>query len=150
MHFVTRLVLLTPLLLCASAGKNVSLNWDVAWLPDQNPDGLAQRRVVGVNGQFPTPIVNVNSDDYLRIKVNNKFGDGTATTLHSHGFHFNNTNFYDGSAGVTQCPIPDGKSLVYETLNSPAKPADAPSQWGTYWSHGHFDGQYVDGSARRP
>lgn len=47
--------------------------------------------------------------------------------------------------GITQCPIPDGQSITYEPLNSNLSPAERKSQWGTFWTHGHYSGQYVDG-----
>ncbi|CAD6939519.1 unnamed protein product, partial [Tilletia caries] len=55
------------------------------------------------------------------------------------------TAYYDGAVGVTQCAIPPGQSITYEPLNSPTSPADRQKQWGTYWTHGHHMGQYVDG-----
>jgi iron transport multicopper oxidase len=51
----------------------------------------------------------------------------------------------DGAAQTTQCPIPAGQSISYEPLNSPNSPSDRQQQWGTFWTHGHYDGQYVDG-----
>jgi iron transport multicopper oxidase len=40
-----------------SQAANVTLDWNVGWVPDQNPDGLYVRRAIGVNGQFPPPII---------------------------------------------------------------------------------------------
>lgn len=50
---------------------------------------------------------------------------------------FNGTNYYDGATGVTQCGIPSGQTLDYEI--------DTSLNHGTFWIHGHFNGQYVDG-----
>ncbi|KAE8212202.1 hypothetical protein CF327_g4124 [Tilletia walkeri] len=124
---------------------NVDYDWNVQWVPDVNPNGLQSRRVIGVNGQWPMPVINVNSTDVLSIKVTNQLNDGSGTALHSHGMFFNQTSFYDGAVGVTQCPIPPGQTITYEPLNSPTSPADRQKQWGTYWTHGHHMGQYVDG-----
>lgn len=76
---------------------------------------------------------NVNSTDELRITITNDLRDGTGTALHSHGMFFNNTAYYDGAVGVTQCPIPQGQSLTYEPLNSPSGDPGRAKQWGTFW-----------------
>lgn len=114
--------------------------WNVGWVPDLNLDGLYTRRVIGVNGSWPPPLLNVNSTDVVRVHINNDFGDGTPTTLHSHGMFFNNTGWSDGATFVTQCPIPDGASYTYEILNSPNSPNGTEKQSGTYWCHGHIQG----------
>lgn len=119
--------------------------WQVTYVDNVNPDGLMPRRVIGVNGTWPLPIININSSDTLRIHVTNALDDGVGTALHSHGMYFNNTNYYDGATGITQCPIPYGQSYTYEILNSPKSPNGTKPQWGTFWSHGHYQGQYVDG-----
>ena len=76
--------------------------------------------------------------------MSNAFGDGRPTTLHAHGLYYQNVNYFDGAANVAQCPIPDGQSFNYEILNSP-RAGKTESQWGTYWLHGHYKGQYTDG-----
>lgn len=134
-----------PLLAAAVRAANVTYDWSIGWVDKVNPDGLLERRGVGINGQFPPPIVNVNSDDYVRINFHNGFGDGRGSSLHAHGMFFNATNYYDGAPGVTQCPVPDGQMFSQDIMNSPRSPADRAAQWGTYWIHAHFGGQNVDG-----
>ncbi|KAK0522063.1 ferroxidase fet3, partial [Tilletia horrida] len=142
---------LAPLLLAATTATttvqaaNVDYDWTISWINDVNPDGLQPRRAIGVNGQWPLPVININSTDVFTITATNALGDGSGTALHSHGMFFNRTSFYDGAVGVTQCPIPPAASLTYEILNSPTAPADRQRQHGTYWTHGHHMGQYVDG-----
>jgi FtsP/CotA-like multicopper oxidase with cupredoxin domain len=60
-----------------------------------------------------------------------------ATSLHWHGIFQNGTNWYDGTSGVTQCPIPPGQSLLYNFT--------IENQFGTYWYHAHSETQYIDG-----
>ncbi|CAG8482095.1 13529_t:CDS:2, partial [Dentiscutata heterogama] len=96
------------------------------------PDGYT-RPVWTVNGQYPAPIIQANYGDRLLINVTNKFGD--PATVHWHGIFQKDTNFYDGPVGITQCPIPNGVSFLYNfTLN----------QYGTYWYHSHITGQIID------
>lgn len=124
----------------------VTYNWTLGKVSDINPDGLHTRSVLGINGQWPPVPINVNSTDELRIRFQNGLGNGSPTTLHSHGIFFNNTNYFDGASMITQCPIPDGQNMTYEILNSPRSPQEQfGKQWGTYWIHSHYRGQYADG-----
>ncbi|KAG5641835.1 Acyl-coenzyme A oxidase 2, partial [Asterophora parasitica] len=56
---------------------------------------------------------------------------------HWHGFFQKRTNYEDGAAGVSQCPISPKESFVYDFA--------ANHQAGTYWYHSHFSTQYCDG-----
>lgn len=52
--------LFAALCLVASQGisaAQVTYNWTVDWVQDVNPDGLYSRRAIGVNGQYPPPII---------------------------------------------------------------------------------------------
>lgn len=71
-------------------------------------------------------MIQVNQNDTVRVHAYNGLGD-QPTALHTHGIYFNNTGYYDGPIGVTQCGIPPGESLTYEI------PVDL--QHGTYWIH---------------
>ena len=60
-------------------------------------------------GQFPGPLVEVNSGDELVVNVFNQLPNGTS--LHWHGQLQNGTNYMDGTTGITQCPIPPGMNF---------------------------------------
>src|SRR5271169_1630415 len=75
-----------------------SLEWDVAYTT-ANPDGQFERRVIGVNGKWPPPAIELDYGDTLVLKVNNQLGD-VVTGLHAHGLFQNTTNYYDGPVGV--------------------------------------------------
>ena len=93
------------------------------------------RPLLVFNGQFPGPVIEANRGDRLLINVTNNLQN--ATTVHWHGLYQNGTNWMDGTSGVTQCPIPPGKSFLYNfTLEN---------QYGTYWYHSHYSTQYTDG-----
>ncbi|KAK3825394.1 MAG: Cupredoxin [Benniella sp.] len=111
----------------------VTYNWTITYV-NANPDGLKERRVVGVNGQYPVPPIHVNFNDTLVINVINQIDEPTA--LHSHGLFQTGNAQMDGPSMVTQCPIPPGANFTYTI------PIE---QHGTYWIHGHAKGQYVDG-----
>ncbi|KAF3940448.1 Laccase-4 [Dactylella cylindrospora] len=99
-----------------------------------NPDGVF-RPMILINGQFPGPLIECNEHDVVRVKIYNRATN--ATSFHWHGLFHNGSNWMDGTAGVTQCPIPPGESFTYEF--------NTTGQYGTYWYHSHFSTQYTDG-----
>ncbi|GAD92842.1 iron transport multicopper oxidase FET3 [Paecilomyces variotii No. 5] len=125
----------TLLLLASSClAKTITYDWNVTWVT-ANPDGLADRKVVGINGKWPLPVVEVDRGDRLVVNMYNGLGDKN-TSIHWHGMYQNGTNYMDGPSMVTQCPVPPGASLTYNfTVN----------QNGTYWYHCHTDACYPDG-----
>ncbi|KAF9448580.1 multicopper oxidase [Macrolepiota fuliginosa MF-IS2] len=110
--------------------------WNITYVQNASPDGLFERRVVGVNGTWPPPL-DVNTTDSLVVHVHNSLDQ--PTTLHHHGMFFNSTSWMDGAASVTECGIPPGGDSDYVI------PINSSGQWGTYWAHAHASGQYVDG-----
>ena len=109
-------------------------NWNVTWVT-ANPDGLADRKVIGINDQWPLPVVEVNKGDRVVVNMHNGLGD-KSTSIHWHGMYQNGTNEMDGPSMVTQCPVSPGSTMTYNfTVN----------QNGTYWYHCHTDYCYPDG-----
>ncbi|KAI0549063.1 multicopper oxidase-domain-containing protein [Xylaria curta] len=99
-----------------------------------SPDGVHKPMML-INNQFPGPLIEINEGDVLSVKVLNKASNATA--LHWHGIFQNGTNWMDGAAGVTQCPISPGKSYQYKF--------NVTNQSGTYFYHGHQGVQALDG-----
>ncbi|KZS97466.1 Fet3 protein [Sistotremastrum niveocremeum HHB9708] len=110
--------------------------WNITYT-NANPDGLFDRQVIGINGSWPPPPIEVTVNDTLRVHAFNSLD--VPTSLHHHGQFFNSSSYNDGAVGVTQCGIPPGQSYTYEV------PMNVSGQWGTYWVHAHATGQYVDG-----
>ncbi|KAG0707940.1 Fet3 ferroxidase [Suillus ampliporus] len=131
-----RLLPLLALLPPALAGIQ-EIWWNVTYVPDANPDGLFERRVIGVNGTWPPPPIEVSTADSLLVHVTN--GIDKPATLHHHGMYFNSTSWMDGAIAVSQCGIPPGQTFDYVV------PINSSGQVGTYWAHGHANGIYVDG-----
>jgi iron transport multicopper oxidase len=123
----------------ATGGSTVKLNWDIEWVPNKNPLAPsprgAPRPVIGINGAWPLPTVEATVGDIVEITINNKLGNET-TGIHWHGLHQIGTSYQDGSAHVTQCPVPPGSSFTYKFWLDQA---------GTYWYHSHTGSQYPDG-----
>ncbi|EPS45166.1 hypothetical protein H072_850 [Dactylellina haptotyla CBS 200.50] len=99
-----------------------------------NPDGV-MRPMVLIDGKFPGPLIECNENDIVKVTIHNNAVN--ATSFHWHGLFHNGSNWMDGTAGVTQCPIPPGESFTYEIKTT--------GQYGTYWYHSHFSTQYTDG-----
>ncbi|KAE8443950.1 hypothetical protein EG329_001174 [Mollisiaceae sp. DMI_Dod_QoI] len=125
---------------------NLDMSWDINAAPTTRvfnitvseiqaaPDGVMRTMLV-MNGQFPGPLIRANEGDRVLVNVTNELTNGTS--LHWHGLYQNGTNWMDGTAGITQCPIPPGQSFLYNfTVNN---------QFGTYWYHSHVSSQYTDG-----
>ncbi|GME64925.1 putative ferrooxidoreductase protein [Neofusicoccum parvum] len=116
------------------AAATVNLDWNITWVT-ANPDGMLERPVIGINGQWPPPLLNFTKGDQVIANVYNALGNET-TSIHFHGFYQNGTNNMDGPPGVVQCEIAPESTFTYNfTIN----------QSGTYWYHSHTKGQYPDG-----
>ena|SRR5947207_12074319 len=87
--------------LAAVDAATTTLDWNIEYVT-ANPDGQFARRVIGVNGKWPPPIVRLDFGDRLLLNVNNHLGENTTTGLHAHGLFQRGTNYYDGAVGTTQ------------------------------------------------
>ncbi|KAB8303695.1 hypothetical protein EYC80_005081 [Monilinia laxa] len=129
--------ILSALLLAFSLlteAATVTYDFNITWVR-ANPDGAHERPTIGINGQWPLPVMRAKVGDRVIVNVDNQLGNQT-TTLHFHGLFMNGTAHMDGPAQVSQCDIPSGSQFVYNfTVNQP----------GTYWYHSHSKGQYPDG-----
>ena len=92
--------------------KVTKLEYNVTWV-NRNPDGRHNRPVIGINGQWPIPALQITKGEHLAITVRNHLGNET-TSLHWHGLYMDGAPHMDGPPGVTQCEIPPGESFVYE------------------------------------
>lgn len=103
------------------------------------PDGYSRSTVLA-GGTFPGPLIAAQKGDQFRINVINRLNDtsmNTTTSIHWHGIFQHQSNWADGTAFVTQCPIqPNGSFLHSFVVNEQA---------GTFWYHSHLSAQYCDG-----
>ncbi|XP_073980243.1 uncharacterized protein [Rhodnius prolixus] len=97
-------------------------------------DGVP-RGITTFNRMLPGPYIQVCKGDTIVVDVVNKLLAGS-TTVHWHGIHQRGTQYYDGTPGVTQCPIEPGDTFRYQFL------ADIP---GSYFYHSHTGLQKEDG-----
>jgi iron transport multicopper oxidase len=132
--------------------KTVTYDFNITWVR-ANPDGQFERPTMGINNQWPLPIIRADVGDRLIVNVENGLGNAT-TSLHFHGLFQNGTTHMDGVIGVSQCGIVPGATFKYNfTVGYPSLPIPTGlfahtsqiDQPGTYWYHSHFRGQYPDG-----
>lgn len=122
-------------LIAAVSAKTHTYNFNATYV-EASPDGVQQRRVIGINNEWPLPEIRVKKGDRVLIYFTNGLGDKN-TSLHFHGLFQRNTVSMDGPEMVTQCPIPPGHTFTYNFT--------VPDQAGTYWYHSHTGPQYSDG-----
>lgn len=127
-------VVLLALLFTSVLAKTVRYDFNVSWV-DANPDGHTSRKVVGINGKFPLPTIECELGDQVLVYMTNSLGNYNAS-IHFHGLFQNGTTAMDGPPGLTQCPVPNGFTFLYNFT---------AQQTGTYWYHSHVDSQYPDG-----
>ncbi|KAH0836892.1 laccase [Lanmaoa asiatica] len=121
------------------------------------PDGY-NRSATLANGVFPAPLIQANKNDQFAIQLFNGLTDNTMpleTSVvsnytssfanrilmhlpkHWHGIFQHKSNWADGVAFITQCPLRQEEAFKHQFT--------ATGQSGTYWYHSHYLTQYCDG-----
>jgi iron transport multicopper oxidase len=95
----------------------VTYDFNITWVR-ANPDGLFERPTIGINGQWPLPVMKATIGDQVVVNVDNQLGN-QSTSLHFHGLFQNGTTEMDGPAQVSQCAIPAGSQFTYNFTVSP-------------------------------
>jgi iron transport multicopper oxidase len=73
-NFLVTLLLLLPAgLIPAANADTVTYDWNIGWTT-ANPDGQAERRVIGINGQWPIPLLNITKGDRVVVNLHNQVG----------------------------------------------------------------------------
>lgn len=98
-------------LIGSGLAATLSFDFEIGWVR-ANPDGLFERPVIGINGEWPIPRIDANVGDTILINAHNKLGNQT-TSLHFHGLMMEGATHMDGPSQVSQCPIPIGGSFLY-------------------------------------
>ena len=109
-HFPILTALLLTFALVVEAAT-VTYDFNITWVR-ANPDGIFERPTIGINGQWPLPVMTATKGDTVIVNVDNQLGN-QSTTLHFHGLFQNGSTSMDGPASVTQCGIPSGSKFTY-------------------------------------
>jgi iron transport multicopper oxidase len=101
------------LLLCLriTEAATVTYDFNVTWVR-ANPDGQFERPTMGINGQWPLPIMRAKVGDTVIVNMENQLGN-QSTTLHFHGLYMNGTTHMDGPLQVSQCDVAPGHTFKY-------------------------------------
>lgn len=73
------LVILAACLIQGTHSATLNYEWNVGWVR-RNPDGLADRAVIGINGEWPLPLLNFTKGDRVVVKLNNEVCPGLRTS----------------------------------------------------------------------
>lgn len=68
---VTLLLLLPHGLIPGTYAETRYFDWNIGWV-NANPDGLAERPVIGINGQWPLPLLNITRGDRVIVNAHNQ------------------------------------------------------------------------------
>ncbi|WOL13918.1 hypothetical protein Cni_G22698 [Canna indica] len=126
---VKRLLLLL-LCVCSTArlvqSKVHFYSWEISY-QFKSPD-CYKKLAVTINGETPGPTILAQQGDTIVVEVkNNLLTENVA--IHWHGIRQIGTPWFDGTEGVTQCPIVPGDNFIYTFV------VDRP---GTYLYHAHY------------
>ncbi|EMS51053.1 Laccase-25 [Triticum urartu] len=86
------------------------------------------RIITAVNGQLPGPTIRASEGDTVVVHLVNESPYGM--TIHWHGIFQRGSQWADGPAMVTQCPVQPGSNYTYRF--------NVTGQEGTLWWHAHF------------
>ncbi|XP_058093584.1 monocopper oxidase-like protein SKU5 [Magnolia sinica] len=87
----------------------IFFNWEVSYIK-ASPLGVSQQ-VIGINGQFPGPTVNLTTNWNVVVNVHNKLDEPILLTWN--GIQQRRNSWQDGVLG-TNCPIPASWNWTYE------------------------------------
>nr|CAB3496044.1 unnamed protein product [Digitaria exilis] len=83
-------------------------DWDITY-GEINPLGVSQQGIL-INGQFPGPTIECQTNDNLIINVRNSLPD--PFLLSWNGLQQRKNSWQDGVSG-TNCPVPPGQNFTY-------------------------------------
>jgi hypothetical protein len=78
----------------------------------KSPD-CYKKLVITINGRTPGPTIFAQQNDTVIVEVKNSLLTEN-TAIHWHGIRQIGTPWFDGTEGVTQCPILPGDTFVYK------------------------------------
>lgn len=58
-------------LVTLATAATINLDWNITWVR-ANPDGVAYRSVMGINGKWPQPLLNFTKGDRVVANVHNQ------------------------------------------------------------------------------
>lgn len=100
--------------------------WEVKY-EYKSPDCF-KKLVITINGRSPGPTILAQQGDTIIVELKNSLITENVA-IHWHGIRQIGSPWFDGTEGVTQCPIQPGETFKYQFV------VDRP---GTYLYHAHY------------
>ncbi|KAF7129096.1 hypothetical protein RHSIM_Rhsim10G0157300 [Rhododendron simsii] len=100
--------------------------WEVKY--EYKSQDCYKKLAITINGKTPGPTIEARVNDTVVVELKNSLLTENVV-IHWHGIRQKGTPWFDGTAGVTQCPIVPGDTFVYKFV------VDRP---GTYLYHAHY------------
>ncbi|KAL6338730.1 hypothetical protein AAG906_023879 [Vitis piasezkii] len=111
MRFWLCLVFFSVLMFPAAEARIRRYRWEVKY-EYKSPDCF-QKMVITINGQSPGPTILAEEGDTVIVELTNSLLTENVA-IHWHGIRQIGTPWFDGTEGVTQCPILPGDTFTYE------------------------------------
>ncbi|KAA8530896.1 hypothetical protein F0562_005645 [Nyssa sinensis] len=119
-------VLVLGLFVLSAEARVRHYKWEVKY-EYKSPDCF-KKLVIAINGRTPGPTILAQQNDTIIVELKNSLLTENVA-IHWHGIRQIGTPWFDGTEGVTQCPILPGDTFVYRFV------VDRP---GTYLYHAHY------------
>ncbi|KAK2988646.1 hypothetical protein RJ640_008986 [Escallonia rubra] len=100
--------------------------WEVKY--EYGSPDCYKKLVITINGRSPGPTILAQQGDTIVVELKNSLLTENVA-IHWHGIRQIGTPWFDGTEGVTQCPILPGDTFTYKFV------VDRP---GTYLYHAHY------------
>ncbi|KAL2551448.1 Cupredoxin superfamily protein [Forsythia ovata] len=107
-------------------GRVRHYKWEVKY-EFKSPD-CYKKLAISINGRSPGPSIIAQQGDTIIVEFKNSLLTENVA-IHWHGIRQIGTPWFDGTEGVTQCPVLPGDTFVYKFV------VDRP---GTYLYHAHY------------
>ncbi|RYR65978.1 hypothetical protein Ahy_A03g011907 isoform B [Arachis hypogaea] len=92
-------------------GRIRHYRWDVKY-EYKSPDCF-KKLVITINGRSPGPTIQAEEGDTVVVEVNNSLVTENLA-IHWHGIRQIGSPWFDGTEGVTQCPVLPGDTFKYQ------------------------------------
>ncbi|CAI9780947.1 unnamed protein product [Fraxinus pennsylvanica] len=126
MKFLAYFVLVCFFTVPLVEGRVRHYKWEVKY-EFKSPD-CYKKLAITINGRTPGPSIIAQKGDTIIVELKNSLLTENVA-IHWHGIRQVGTPWFDGTEGVTQCPILPGNTFVYKFI------VDRP---GTYLYHAHY------------
>ncbi|KAL2531494.1 Cupredoxin superfamily protein [Abeliophyllum distichum] len=126
MKFLAYCILFSFVTVPLVEGRVRHYNWEMKY-EFKSPD-CYKKLAITINGRSPGPSIIAQQGDTIIVELKNSLLTENAA-IHWHGIRQIRTPWFDGTEGVTQCPILPGDTFVYKFV------VDRP---GTYLYHAHY------------